>query len=270
MAGLIDLPGLRDRWQPAHGVIPTQDRDLTRSTPQWSITFPRDMNIADDSAKSGDLFIKQVQGFMATAPLGAKYSGPVDGQANADLFFSLQALQSALREKLEQPIIFNLGNTSDLNKSGIQRLFAKYQQYAASQRSEQDSINYIQQVKNKKAPAKPTKTESTDAMIKAFQIFLSQPQPLIGQVYHGPVDGQINNNLIDAAKQVESVIATYIDNDAVHGSLWNDSTQTFNTTPSDLKSALSIIVSHKTKNKSGLSHHQDIILSFSSILLKKY
>lgn len=269
MAGLVDLPGLRDRWQPAHGVIPVQDRDLTRSTPQWSITFPRDMNIAEDSAKGTDLFTKRVQEFMATGPMGAKYSGPTDGKYNLDLILSLQDLRSKLQAKIPLSV-GSLGLAGKLNKGSVRALFAAYQKYAADLKSEQSSFSYIQKVKNEKAPAKPATPTNTGATIKAFQMFLSQPQPLIGRVYQGPVDGQANDNLIAAAKQVESVIATYIGNKEVHGSLWNDSTKNFNTTPADVKSALSIIVSHKMQNKYSLDHHKTRMLSFSSILLKKY
>lgn len=84
---------------------------------------------------------------------------------------------------------------------------------------------------------------NTNPLISSFQTFLSNSHPLI-PTYHGPVDGKPNPELIQIAKQIESIISKSIST-SVNGMLWSDKNQTFNTSPDDLNSALLLLLNKK-------------------------
>ncbi len=90
-------------------------------------------------------------------------------------------------------------------------------------------------------------------LIKQFQNFFSQNQPVIGKIYSGPIDGIVNNELISAAKKTENQINQTLNNNGASGMLWNNNSKIFNTSTVDLLNALILISEHKTV-KSGYFH----------------
>ncbi len=248
--GLIDLPSSRDFIESVDWVIPSDQRNFSRSTPDWAITFPRDINLAKDKKDTTDQFVKNVQQLMRTKPLGVSYSGPIDGKINNALLASLQKFEIELQLKTRKPVMGYIVYGKSINQGGLARAMKILREHLGLA---------------KKDDKKTDKTEmASTQIVKAFQSFFSKSQPLIGTLYGGPIDGKVNSQLIAAAKQAENVIASAIGNKAVHGSIYGDK---FNTPPEDVKSALELIVKHKSKKSASKLNPKGRIIHFSSILI---
>lgn len=183
-------------------------------------TVPLDFHSADDSPEIS--FNKMVQQFFANNPMGFKYTGKIDGIVNPELINVIKSFELAYLAKHGIPIQVVIG--SRINQKGFQ-----------------EAVRATQQTKQQPEKPQEKKPEEVSSLTKAFQTFFSQAQPIIGKVYSGPVDGQINAELIGAAKKAEDALATGIKNNKIKGMLWNDVKKNFNTSPEDLKQALSLI-----------------------------
>jgi deoxyxylulose-5-phosphate synthase len=255
--GLIDLPSSREFIESVDWVIPSDKRNFSRSTPDWAVTFPKDSSLADDKKEKADKaanqFAKNVQQLMRTGPLGARYSGPVDGKVNPALLASLRKFESALQFQTGESVIGSIVFANNvISQSGIQNAMKILRKHLG--------------IGTKKKTDKPA-AEASSQIIKSFQSFFSATQPLIGSLYSGPADGKVNPQLIAAAKQAENAIASAIGNKSAHGALWSDKSKTFNTSPSDLKGALQLIVKHKSNKKASKLNAEGRIVHFSSILI---
>jgi deoxyxylulose-5-phosphate synthase len=275
--GLIELPSSREFIESVDWVIPSDKRDFRRSTPDWAITFPRDSNLSADAQdvpwghlkekeekdkadKAAKQFATNVQKLMQTGPLGARYSGPVDGKVNPSLLASLRKLESALQFHTGEAFIGSIvfGNNV-ISQSGIQKAVKALRNTPWYKKKNEKKI--------KKPKENIISPEASAQIVKSFQSFFSATQPLIGALYSGPADGKVNPQLIAAAKQAESAIASAIGSKSVHGALWSDKSKTFNTSPSDLKDALQLIVKHKFNKKVSKLNAEGRIVHFSSILI---
>lgn len=251
--GLIDLPSSRDFIESVDWVIPSDHRNFSRSTPDWAVTFPRDSSLADDKKDKTDQFVKNVQQLMRTKPLGVSYSGPVDGKLNDALLTSLRQFEIKLQLKTGKPVMGAIVYGKSINQSGLAKAMKILREHLGLSKQEDGNKNAIPQ--------------ASAQIVKSFQSFFSATQPLIGALYSGPADGKVNPQLIAAAKTAENAIASAIGNKSIHGALWSDKSKTFNTSPSDLKGALQLIVKHKSNKKASKLNADGRIVHFSSILI---
>lgn len=192
------------------GAIDSDKRNFSLpKQPFFGSTSPVDFASAND----GNL-IEQVQKFMKTSPLGISYNGPVDNKINSVLLESLSKLEIALETKFPgEKFTGTIRSSSTINLSGFSKALSKL-----NSKSEE-------------------KKDAKQSNIIDFQKFFGL----------NPT-GIIDDKLINAAKSIESVLSKDLEDPSIKGLLWNSSTKTFNTTVSDLQSALSL--AKKFKNKS--------------------
>lgn len=208
------------------------------------------------AADDGDPFIKQVQSIMKNpSALGLSffaYAGPVDGKKSGKWFSHLKNVLIqfgwALQKKFPGQKIPTMVSGSGINQGGFNAAMAL--------------LNAKPEIKEdiKKLPEKD--------VVKSFQSFFSQAQPVIGKLYSGKSDGEMNDELVSAAQIAESVIAKAINNKSVNGSLFNVGSKTFNTSVSDLKGALSLIQKHQSKESISFFDSKSRILALSAIINK--
>jgi len=246
--GPIDSPAVHDPG-PVDWVIPSDKRDFSRSTPDWAITFPRDTNIADDM----DPFIKQVQQMMKNpAGLGLKffaYAGPIDGLTTGKWYSHLLNVLIqfgwALKKKFPNKSIPTIVSGGKLNRGAFQ--------------------NAVSIALKKETPKEKTEEVTKEnSSIKAFQLFFSKDQPVIGKLYSGDVDGKMNDELAAAAQAAESAIGKAIESKSVHGVLFSDNK--FNTSVDDLKGALLLVKNHIGNKKISFLDSKSRILILSSFI----
>lgn len=210
MSGLLDLPTAHENVGATQQVVPADARDFSRpKEPFIAQSLPVDSSMANDGQNMGDPFIAEVQKFMKAHG----YTGPEDGISNPELLSSLRNFESITQSRTGKPVIGTIVVGGKINLKGFQ-------------------------------DATITKSPGKDNVILSFQKFLSANQPVIGAPYKGPIDGVINNDLINAAKSVEGLIAKAINNNAAHGILWNENSKNFNTTTADLQQSLNLIATH--------------------------
>lgn len=264
---LIDLPTSRELPRSFQQVVPSEDRDFTRSDRGWAVPYPQDANLADDKSLEEKLleeeeeessyvkWIKSIQKAMKTSPFSPKYTGEVDGKKTNALVLAVIGFQNGVNKLTGEN--FQIVNGNIINTISLAKAFkalAKYQKEHPPKKEEETSTE--------------AEFGQSPVLVKSYQIFLSKTLPLVGKTYSGPTDGQINDNLIAAAKQVEGTIASFINNKSVNGMIWNDGDKTFNTSPGDIKEALNLIVEHKSRQKVSNDGSEDRILTFSKILLQ--
>lgn len=250
-SGLVGLPSSRD-YSPAmnaavSGVIPTDSRNLIRSNTTWAITDQdpkywtssesKDTNFTDDSSFDGDPFIRQVQQIMANNPISFPYFGSQDGKMSDHLRNVLIQFGWALKKKFPNKEFKPIISGNSINRESLTEAFK------ALNIALKPSIK--EQVKDKDDKERIDRSE--EEIIKSFQLFFSKSQPIIGQLYNGEIDGEINSQLITAAQATEVAIANAIGNKEVFGALWNSGVKRFNTSTSDLETALNLIQKQKGK-----------------------
>ena len=224
MAGLVDMPTSWELVGATKQVIMQDERNIERSSPDWSVSFPRDFNIADDKNEEGGDFIKQVQTFMKTGPLGAfKYTGPVDGIISDHLRYTLIQFGWKLRDKTGKSIQLVSGNTISPSKF-------------------QEAMKLL---KDTLKPKKDKEDKPNDT-IASFQRYFKSFGLYSGNTDGNPTPKELES-LGSSAKKLENGIAKAINNDEVIGKLWNSSSNTFNTTVRDLQQALLTIIKHRKK-----------------------
>ena len=230
--GLIDLPSSREFIESVDWVIPSDKRDFTRSTPDYTMTFPRELQFAED----GDPFIRQVQIAMKNNPISFPYAGPIDGKKSGKWYDHLRnvliQLGWKLAEKFGKKVSIIRGG--EISPEGFAEAMALLKEKPKEDKDEEDKDEDATQNNQKE-------------VIKSFQSFFSKFNPVIGKLYSGSIDGKINDELISAAKATESAIASAIKNNNVYGALFNSKNKTFNTTVIDLKQALELIEKHNKK-----------------------
>lgn len=259
---LIDLPTSRELPKSFQQVVPSEDRDFTRSNRGWAVPYPQDSNLAEDEDEDDYYvnWIKSIQQLMKSSPFTPKYTGKVDGVMSPSLVLAAIGFQNGVNKLTGNNFKIVVGdviNASQLNKA--------MQALSKHKKSEKTK-------KEEKAEKTSTEAEPSQSpvLVKSYQVFLSKTLPLVGKTYSGPTDGQINDNLISAAKQVEGTIASFINNKSVNGMIWNDGDKTFNTSPGDIQEALNLIVEHKSRQKVSNDGSEDRILTFSKILLQNF
>jgi len=269
---LIDLPTSREYPNAFQQVVPSEDRDFTRSNRGWAAPYPQDANLADDKSLEEKLleeeeeessyikWIKSIQKAMKTSPFSPKYTGEVDGKKTNALVLSVIGFQNGVNNLTGNS--FKIVNGNIIKTIPLAKAFkalAKYQKNHPPQKKE------TEKEEETNADLEPSQSP---ALVKSYQNFLSKTLPLVGKTYSGPADGQINDNLIAAAKQVEGTIASFINNKSINGMIWSDGSKTFNTSPSDVKEALNLIVEHKNRQKTSNDSSENRILTFSKLLLQ--
>lgn len=230
--GLIDLPTAWEYPLAMQQVIPADSRDFSRPKPIFQeFSYPSSMNLADD-----DPFTRQVQQFLASHPLGISYNETPDGILSTDTLTALKQFELLLNQKTSGSYQIVSGNS--IRQAGFLDAVRAYRDYkkTAPKPSENKPVDLKQNPEESK--------KSNPELIKQFQIFFSTDHPGIGQLYHGTVDGEINPDLINAAKNAESFITNAIGKSA-GGMLWNGTS--FNTSTDDLNQALQLI--NKKQNK---------------------
>lgn len=266
---LIDLPTSRELPRSFQQVVPSEDRDFTRSNRGWAVPYPQDANLADDKSLEEELleeeednsyvkWIKSIQKAMKTSPFSPKYTGEVNGKKTNALVLSVIGFQNGVNKLTGNS--FQIVNGNIINTIPLAKAFkalAKYHKEHPPEKKETEE----------ETSAEPKPSQSP-ALVKSYQVFLSKTLPLVGKTYSGPADGQINDNLIAAAKQVEGTIASFINNKSINGMIWSDGEKTFNTSPGDVQEALNLIVEHKSRQKVSNDDSKSRILTFSKILLQ--
>ena len=251
--GPIDSPAVTDFIESVDWVIPSDHRDFSRSTPDWAISFPRDSGLTDDGQ---DPFIVQVQTAMKNNPISFPYAGPIDGKKSGTWYKHLKNVLIqfgwALEKKFPGKKIPTIVQGNKINPGALTEALL-----LLNPKNKEDKD------KDKDKDEKEKDVIESDS-VKSFQDFLSKSQPVIGQLYTGPVDGIINDKLVDAAKAVETAIANATGDDSVAGKLYSGGA--FNTTIYDLENALNLIQEHRGKEKTSFLDTKGRILAFSSIL----
>ena len=261
---LIDLPTSKEYPSAFQQVVPSEDRDFTRSNRGWAVPYPQDSNLSDDIdvdiaisninaeiEEKEKARIKNFQKLLKVSPFSPKYTGKIDGVKTPALLLSMIGFQNGVNRLTDNSFqIVQGGSIKD-------QVF-------------NNAIEALKKHKKKtKKFDKEEPVEQTSELVKSYQNLFSQALPLVGKTYSGPIDGEVNDDLIAAAKKVEGNIASFINNNAVNGVVWNDVSKTFNTSPSDVTEALNLIVQHKSNQKTSDEGPKDRILRFSKILLQK-
>lgn len=252
--GLLDQPTLTELSETIRFVIPTEDRDFSTvgNRPRDSYmaqSLPGDMGMADDEKETINPFLKTVQKFMKTKPLGASYSGATDGIMNSELRSALFEFESKLEQKTNQSVIGTIVMMNSVSQSGMTKA--------------------IELLRGSSEESKAENTESGNNSVKTFQEFFSVAHPVIGTLYSGPKDGNMNDELISAMQSAESKITAHLSeitpgsNVSAAGQIWTG--KSFKTTTDDISEALNIMQNHK---KTAILHSTDRNFVFSSILSK--
>lgn len=257
--GLIDLPSSTDFIESVDWVIPSDHRDFSRSTTDWAIgSQDSNLPIMDGGfADDGDAFTKQVQSIMKNpSALGLSffaYAGPIDGKKSGKWYNHLKNVLTqfgwALQKKFPGQKIPIMITGSGISQGGFNAAMALLSGKSPI-KTEEDSKGKI--------PAK-------DA-IKSFQLFFSKAQPVIGKLYSGTSDGEMNEELAAAAQIAESAIAKAINDKTVNGKLFNVGSKTFNTSVYDLSEALNLIQRHQNKENIAFFDSKNRILALSAII----
>ncbi len=184
------------------------------------------------------------------AGLGVAYSGPKDGTSNSQFGAAMMALESKLQAQTGQSMIGRIFDGKNVRMT-VSEVMSKFPQKEAPK----DPT-----IKDPKKPEDLAPSLPPDQIIKAFQSALGSGLPVVGKLYNGPVDGIYNEELVSAAKKIESVIGDRIKK-PMAGIIWNDSKKQFNTTPEDIKSALNKLEQNNSvePKKAELSKDQRIL-----------
>jgi deoxyxylulose-5-phosphate synthase len=212
-----------------------------------------------------DQRVKEFQQYLASmSPLGISYTGPIDGEMSAQLQLALKALELKIQAITNKPMMGMIvsGNKIVTNVGTIQQAINKYvdkvKQNDTLKNLNSDLIrekitNKKDEIQNKVDKTTESLSKLSNEQILAFQKFFSQQNPIIGKLYSGPIDGILNQQLINAAKQTESIITGYIskisEKSSVLGKLFSDKANNFLTSVEDLSSALSVIQQFQQKQK---------------------
>ena len=120
-----------------------------------------------------------------------------------------------------------------------------------------------------RGPSEKPKVKNNINAVKTFQEFFSISHPVIGTLYSGPKDGNMNDELVSAMQSAESKITAHLSeitpgsNVSASGQIWTG--KSFKTTLDDISEALSIMQKHK---KTAILYSTDRNFVFSSILSK--
>ncbi|KKM45777.1 hypothetical protein LCGC14_1560380 [marine sediment metagenome] len=268
--GLIDLPSSRDFIESVDWVIPADQRGFSSqtsepyySTRDWAIgsqhtNVPVDYHAAEDAEDGGDPFTTQVQTLMKNNPISFPYAGPVDGKTSGKWYDHLRNVLIqfgwALKKKFPDKTIPTMVTGSGISQGGFMAAMSMLNMEPEEKQSEDDKIteNEVQ-------------TAEKD-IIKSFQSFFSKSQPIIGQLYSGEIDGEMSFELMAAAKAAESAIANTINDEAANGALINVGSKKFNTSVSDLQTALDLIQKHHGQDRVAFLDSKGRILAFSAII----
>jgi hypothetical protein len=260
-----DIPSSRDFIESVDWVIPSDQRGFSSQTAEpyyattdWAIgsqhsNVPIDYHAAEDGT---DPFIAQVQTAMKSNPISFPYAGPIDGKKTGKWYTHLRNVLIqfgwALKKKFPNKTIPTIVSGGNINHSGFASAMAMLNMKPEEKDSEEETTD--------------EEIKSGSDVIKSFQSFFASGHPLLGKSYSGEMDGEMSPELISAAKSAESVIAKAIKNKAAHGALVNAGAKGFNTSVSDLKSALNLIQKHQGKQNTAHLSAKDRILALSAII----
>lgn len=188
-----------------------------------------DQNQALDLAAEPDAFVAQVQGFVKSKrPAGFGYSGAADGILTEDFLATLNSIQNLLTIGSGSPVKVVSGRK--ISPNAIVNMTAAMAKINGEPVVPQADAAVV-------APAAQVPTISNVTANKQWISFLSENLPVVGTMYNGDVGA--------SAKKLEAAIGAALDGKSIEGVIWNDSKKTFNTTPDDIRKALSLIASNK-------------------------
>lgn len=206
--------------------------------------------------------VQQLQAFIkAKRPLGIGYALPADGVMTPQFAEVLQYLQSALSSTGKKVQLIS-GNSPA--PDALQSLLSLEPSVPESKPVPQDKkpleeipdeepgVRLIKELKN------PKKLDEKNAQWEAF---LSESLPVVGRLYNG--------DLGKAAQNLEAMIGKEIEK-TMTGVIWNNVNKSFNTTPDDVRSALSKIQAHKETAKKQANFKQDERIIRMSQMLQKW
>lgn len=194
---------------------------------------------------------QSVLAFQKALPgFGIVYTGNLDGVIDSTFAKAMKNLEELIQAKTGELMIGKIfsGNIN-MSVGDVYR-------------------NYFPELK--KIPFEPIRSDLMKSEIQinknndtndAFKLLLSENLPIVGKLYNG--------DLSTAAKTLETVIGKEIGK-PMNGIIWNDQKQTFNTTPDDIRKALSLISSHRKDlpKISGIMPLDERFLKMSKILLE--
>lgn len=214
--GIVNQPSLTDHSRATQVVVPSEDRDFSRPRNNfWAQEMSPDMSAADDSSRD---WVRDIQKMMKNNPISPPYLGPIDGKINRKLLDVLLNFSWTLGRKTGKTYDIVQGNS--INQSELSKALQDLKAFLAPSESKEE-------------------IEEKKPRVTAFQEFFGTKQPMIGTLYHGPHDGKMNPQLIEAAQTAEAQIAQAIDNERVHGMILSGGK--FVTTPDDVAGALELI-----------------------------
>jgi hypothetical protein len=175
---------------------------------------------------------QQVAEFQKALPsLGIHYQGRTDGIVDSSFISAMLALEMKLEMNSGIPaigLIFSGGRVV-MPPSRVLSL-------------------YLHKDPSKEAPGSTSKgplkdpsdasPQPLDLSIQAWQKALSSSLPLLGAVYQGPIDGEMNPQLQSAAQLLERTIQARLKTKSVIGKIFDSSGKRFLTDPNDVVDAL--------------------------------
>ena len=228
-SGMVGQPSLSELSETIRFVVPSEDRDFERPRESYYAQTPPDTAMAEDSEQE---WVKQVQQVMKNNPISPPYPGPIDGKINRKLLDVLLNFSWTLKRKTGKQ--FNIVSGHSINQGELAKALKALKEYLQPK-----------QVEKKKEDQEDEKVEEdkSDKTVLAFQKFFSSAHPIIGQLYSGPKDGKINDELIAAAKNAEIKISNAVGEQVAQGLIWGGNG--FSTYPEDVETAISLIRKHK-------------------------
>jgi len=244
--GMVGQPSLSELSETIRFVVPSEDRDFERPRDSYYAQTSPDTAMAEDN---GQEWVKQVQQVMKNNPISPPFPGPIDGKISRKLLDVLLNFSWTLKRKTGKQ--FNIVSGSSINQGELAKALGALKEYLQPKKVEQKEDKEDENVEEDKS----------DKTVLAFQKFFSTAHPIIGQLYNGPKDGQINDELIAAAKSAEIKISNAVGEQGAQGLIWGG--KGFSTSPGDVSTALSLISKHK---KVAFLTSKERIRIFSSML----
>ena len=229
---LNDMATTWDFETPIQFVVPAEDRDFSRPREPFNINrLPVDFAEADDSQKPSP-FVKQVQQYLSSHPLGVTYSGKIDGIYSPEVSAALMTLQGLAFQNFPNAPFISLFDGKGPSPDGLNKL-----------------VTLIKENKSSKpTPSKVDQNQTISDFEKMFNL---------------PVTGKISQNLISKIEEIESQISKKL-GESASGKILDKANNSFLTSASDVQKALSLLDKSQTKSSSK-NDRFDALLKISNI-----
>lgn len=172
--------------------------------------------------------VQLLQQFLkSNRPVGIGYPLPPDGEVTPELLTALSQIHDLLEAQ---------------NNQSIPTL------------TPQNALSILPQFVQKNEVIKSDPKSSPKSEIPQDQSwidFFSQSLPLVGKLYNG--------SLSQTAQKLENLLSKEL-NQNLSGVIFNSKTQTFLTSPEDIKTALSLLEKNKSKTSSHIPQDQKFLL----------